>query len=442
MRGRLSAWGADMGLKLYNSMSRRIEGFEPLDPQNIRLYACGPTVYDRAHVGNARAMVVVDLLHRLLRHLYGDQRVRLVRNVTDVDDKIIERSVERGETIAALTARTLAAYHEDMAAIGCLPPTIEPRATEHIPHMIAMIERLMAQGQAYEDGAGTVLFRTAAMPNYGALSRLSREDLIAGARIDVSEVKEDPRDFVLWKPQKSEEPDDSAFDSPWGRGRPGWHIECSAMALEHLGATFDIHLGGLDLRFPHHENEIAQSCCGNGTDFMARYWVHNGFVTVEGEKMSKSLGNFFTVPDLLNKGYKGEAIRLALLETHYRAPLDLTEAKLKAAQNRLDGLYRDLAAGADFGEADLRGLNEDLQPSQVLKNPANFHALGFLQNNPEIWFKGMPQGGEERIEAMIKARALAKKEKDFARADEIRDLLGQEGIVLEDGAGGTTWRLA
>ena len=431
-----------MTLKLYNSMTRALEDFRPLDPAQVRVYSCGPTVYDRAHVGNARAMVVVDLLHRVLRYLYGENKVTLVRNVTDVDDKIIERSMENGETIAALTERTLAAFHEDLATIGCLPPTIEPRATQHIPHMIAMIERLMDQGQAYADGTGNVLFRTQAMATYGALSRLSQDDLIAGARIEVSEAKEDPRDFVLWKPRKAQEPVHSAFDSPWGLGRPGWHIECSAMALEHLGPVFDIHMGGLDLRFPHHENEIAQSCCANGTDQMAHYWVHNGFVVVEGEKMSKSLGNFFTIPDLLAKGFKGEAIRLALLETHYRAPMDLTMAKIQAAQNRLDSLYRERAGGGDkdWGAPTLDGLLDDLHTSDTLKNPANFAFLGLLQQDPEVWFKGEASDDDTRIDALLAERTAAKVAKNFTRADEIRDQLTAEGIVLEDNPTGTTWR--
>ena len=431
-----------MTLKLYNSMTRALEDFRPLDPAQVRVYSCGPTVYDRAHVGNARAMVVVDLLHRVLRYLYGENKVTLVRNVTDVDDKIIERSMENGETIAALTERTLAAFHEDLATIGCLPPTIEPRATQHIPHMIAMIERLMDQGQAYADGTGNVLFRTQAMATYGALSRLSHDDLIAGARIEVSEAKEDPRDFVLWKPRKAQEPVHSAFDSPWGLGRPGWHIECSAMALEHLGPVFDIHMGGLDLRFPHHENEIAQSCCANGTDQMAHYWVHNGFVVVEGEKMSKSLGNFFTIPDLLAKGFKGEAIRLALLETHYRAPMDLTMAKIQAAQNRLDSLYRERAGGGDkdWGAPTLDGLLDDLHTSDTLKNPANFAFLGLLQQDPEVWFKGEASDDDTRIDALLAERTAAKVAKNFTRADEIRDQLTAEGIVLEDNPTGTTWR--
>ena len=357
-----------------------------------------------------------------------------------MDDKIIQRSVESGETIADLTARTHGYYVKDMAVIGCLPPTIEPFATAHIPHMIEMIEALIAKGHAYPDGTGNVLFRTASMATYGALSRLSQDDLIAGARIEVSDAKEDPRDFVLWKPKKDSEPDHSAFDSPWGLGRPGWHIECSAMAKAHLGETFDIHMGGLDLRFPHHENEIAQSCCANGTDFMAKYWVHNGFVTVEGEKMSKSLGNFFTIPDLLAKGYKGEAIRLALLETHYRAPLDLTEAKIQAATNRLDGLYREKAAGKDWGQPDLSGLYDDLQTSETLKNLANFDALGLLQLDPEVWFKGEGGDADARIDALIEERLAARANKDFARADAIRDQLTAEGLILEDGEGTTTWR--
>ena len=425
-----------MGLKIYNSMSRALEAFAPLDPSHVRLYACGPTVYDRAHAGNARMMVVVDLLHRVLRQLYP--RVTLVRNVTDVDDKIIERSLETGETIAELTARTHKAYLEDMAFIGCLPPTLEPKATAHIPQMIEMIQTLLHKGHAYTDGRGTVLFRTASMPAYGRLSRLSRDDLIAGDH-DMP-AKEDPCDFVLWKPRKDHEPDHSAFDSPWGLGRPGWHIECSAMAKAHLGATFDIHMGGLDLRFPHHENEIAQSCCANGTDFMASYWVHNGFVTVEGKKMSKSLGNIFTIPDLRAKGYKGEAIRLALLETHYRAPLDLTEAKIQAATGRLDGLYRERAAGKDWGPPDLSGLCDDLQTAETLRNPANFAPLGLLQSDPERWFKGTGSDDDSAIDALIKERLVARANKDFARADQIRDDLAARGLILEDRAGGTTWR--
>ena len=436
-----------MRLSLYNSMSRAVEAFQPLNPDDVRIYCCGPTVYDRPHVGNVRAMVVVDLLCRVLRNLYPV--VRLVRNVTDVDDKIIERSIDMGITIDALTKQTLLAYHEDMATVGCLSPTIEPRATDHIPHMIAMIQRLIDLGKAYPDGMGNVLFRTRTMPTYGALSRLSQDGLIAGARVEISNAKEDPRDFVLWKPQKPKEPDHSAFDSPWGRGRPGWHIECSAMALEHLGPTFDIHMGGLDLRFPHHENEIAQSCCANGTDFMARYWVHNGFVVVEGQKMSKSLGNFFTVPDLVAKGYKGEAIRLALLETHYRAPLDVTETKLKAAQSRLDGLYRDKARAQAqgktmrdlWGDPDFSSLMDDLKVSEALTNPANFEILGLLQQNPDVWFKGKSGVAHDaRIETLVAERAQAKAAKDFVRADKIRNLLREGGIGLEDGLNGTTWR--
>ena len=429
-----------MTLRLYNTMNRRLEDFQPIDPKNVRVYGCGPTVYDRAHIGNARANVVFDLLHRVLRHLYGSSNVTFVRNVTDVDDKIIKRSLESGEAMGELTARVLAAFHEDMATLGCLRPTIEPRATDHITHMISMIKQLIDQGQAYEDGIGNVLFRTTAMPNYGALSRLSQEDLIAGARVEISHAKEDPRDFVLWKPKKDWEPESSAFVSPWGLGRPGWHIECSAMALEHLGPTFDIHMGGLDLRFPHHENEIAQSCCANKTEQMARYWVHNGFVTVAGEKMSKSLGNFFTIPDLQAKGYKGEAIRLALLETHYRAPLDLTETKIQAAQNRLDGLYREKEKGGISGEPDLSGLMDDLQTSTTLTNPANFGILGFLQQDCDAWFRGTDLVDSSHIQDMIAMRLAAKDAGDFTRADQIRNQLKQSGVILEDTHEGTTWR--
>lgn len=427
-------------LKLYNTMSRELETFHPLDPLNVRIYGCGPTVYDRAHVGNARANVVFDLLHRCLRYIYGANCVKFVRNITDVDDKIIARADDLGVSIGELTARTYEDYVDDMETLGCLSPTVEPRATEHIPQMIEMIQKLLAQNNAYEDGSGNVLFHTASMPGYGSLSRLSQEDLIAGARIEVSNQKRDPRDFVLWKPKKDHEPYNCAFDSPWGFGRPGWHIECSAMAKEHLGDVFDVHMGGLDLRFPHHENEIAQSCCANNTDHMARYWVHNGFVTVDGEKMSKSLGNFFTIPDLLAKGFKGESIRLALLETHYRSPLDLTESKLLAAQNRLDSLYREKAAGKDWGPPHLGRLMDDLQTSEVLRNPANFETLGLLQLDPSTWFKGAPQDDNQHIEALVAARVEAKKAKDFARADEIRDKLVDLGVLLEDSAEGTAWR--
>src|SRR5437660_6145252 len=313
-----------MTLTLYNTQTRRKEVFEPLDPTNVRLYVCGPTVYDRAHIGNGRAIVVFDVLYRLLRDIYGRDHVCYVRNITDIEDKINAAARKNGEPIAALTARTTAAFHEDMAALGALPPDIEPRATEYIPQMIAMIERLIAGGHAYA-AEGHVLFSVTSDPDYGQLSRRSRDDMIAGARVEVAPYKRDPADFVLWKPS---DPGVIGWDSPWGRGRPGWHLECSAMIERYLGETIDIHGGGLDLIFPHHENEIAQSRSAHGGAPLARYWLHNGFVEVNGEKMAKSAGNYFTVRQLLDEGHRGEAIRLALLAAHYRQPLDITREGL------------------------------------------------------------------------------------------------------------------
>src|SRR6266851_3896753 len=323
-----------MPLQLYNSLTRRKEAFQPLDPERVRLYVCGPTVYDFAHVGNARANVAFDLLYRVLRHQYGAEHVRYVRNITDVEDKIIAAARENGEPIDALTRRTTAIIHEDMAALGNLPPDSEPRATEYIPQMIA---RLIASGHAYA-AEGHVLFRVASYAKYGALSRRSRADLIAGARVEVAPYKEDPGDFVLWKPSS---PDLPGWPSPWGRGRPGWHIECSAMSEGELGETFDIHGGGLDLIFPHHENEIAQSVCAHDGHPFARYWLHNGMLTVAGAKMAKSEGNFVTVRDALAQA-PGEVIRLALLGTHYRDPLDWTPDRLHQARQTLARFYRAL----------------------------------------------------------------------------------------------------
>ncbi len=314
-----------MALFLHNSLTRRKERFEPIDPKHVRMYVCGPTVYDFAHIGNARPVVVFDVLARLLRRLYP--KVTYVRNITDVEDKIIDAALKAGEPIAAITERTTRAYHQDMAYVGALPPDIEPRATQHITHMVAMIERLIASGNAYA-ADGHVLFAVPSMADYGKLSGRSRDEMIAGARVEVAPYKKDPADFVLWKPST---PDQPGWDSPWGRGRPGWHIECSAMSEAHLGETFDIHGGGHDLIFPHHENEIAQSECAHGGKALAKYWVHNGYLVVNGEKMSKSLGNFFTVRDLAAK-WPGEAIRLLLLKTHYRAPLDFTEEGLRQAK--------------------------------------------------------------------------------------------------------------
>jgi cysteinyl-tRNA synthetase len=326
-----------MTLRLYNTLTRQKEVFEPIDPGNVRLYACGPTVYDYLHIGNGRMLIVFDVLFRLLRHLYGESRVTYVRNITDVDDKINARAAERGVDIRVLTNEMTAVFHEDARALGCLPPSVEPRATDHIGEIIAIIQKLIANGHAYA-AEGHVLFDVHSMPSYGKLSRRSLDDMIAGARVEVAPYKRGPMDFVLWKPSAPNEP---GWDSPWGRGRPGWHIECSAMSWKHLGEVFDIHGGGIDLVFPHHENEIAQSCSAFGHDVMANFWVHNGHLQVEGQKMAKSLGNFVTIHELLNeekfggRSWLGEVLRLALLGTHYRQPLDFTVKALQDARNEL-----------------------------------------------------------------------------------------------------------
>src|SRR5438067_4448547 len=336
-----------MPLQLYNSLTHRKEEFRPIDPQKVRMYVCGPTVYDTAHIGNARAFVVFDQLYRVLRHSYGAGHVKYVRNITDIDDRIIDAARANGEPIEALTERTTALYHADMAALGALSPDVEPRCTGHLPQMIAMIEKLIAGGHAYP-ADGHVLFRVSSWPGYGRLSRRSRDELIAGARVEVAPYKEDPGDFVLWKPST---PDQPGWESPWGRGRPGWHIECSAMSENTLGETFDLHGGGLDLIFPHHENEIAQSVCahnGRGPEDFARYWLHNGMLTVGGSKMAKSEGNFVTVRQALSEA-PGEVVRLALLMTHYRDPLDWTEDRLREARQTLDRWYRALALPSSGG---------------------------------------------------------------------------------------------
>ena len=445
---------------LHNSMTRRKERFVPLDPQHVRMYVCGPTVYDLAHVGNARPIVVYDVVARLLRRLYP--RVTYARNITDVDDKINARAKETGQPIGAITARTTADFHADIAALGALPPDVEPRATAHIPEMIAIAERLIASGHAYE-AEGHVLFAVSTDPGYGKLSGHSYDELLAGARIDVAPYKRDPGDFVLWKPSP---PDLPGWDSPWGRGRPGWHIECSAMSWRHLGESFDIHGGGTDLIFPHHENEIAQSTCAFPGSQFARYWMHNGMLQINGAKMSKSLGNFFTIRDVLAKA-PGEAIRLLLLRTHYRAELDFSDAALIEAKRQLDRFYRalerfpDVPDGGDLPAAVRDALCDDLNSPLAL---SAMHALadaamggdfdaarglrdagavmGLLTSTPEAWFRGGATDDAAEIEAAIAERLAARKSRDFARADAIRADLTARGIVLEDGAGGTTWRRA
>jgi len=467
-------------LYLYNTLAREKQRFEPAQPGRVRMYVCGPTVYDRAHIGNARPVIVFDVLYRLLRRLYGEGNVTYVRNITDVDDKINAQAKASGEPIEELTRRTTEAFHRDMAALGALPPDHEPRATQHIKEMIAMAEALIARGHAYV-AEGHVLFDVASMPDYGRLSRRSQEELIAGARVEVAPYKKNPADFVLWKPST---PDLPGWDSPWGRGRPGWHLECSVMSEKYLGVPLDIHGGGQDLIFPHHENERAQTLCAHeGLDCFARFWVHNGFVIVEGRKMSKSLGNFLTVEDVLEAaGGRGEAVRLMMLSTHYRKPLDWTQAGLVEARNRLDYLYKALwrlqdigiepPKGGDVPPQVLQALCDDLNTPQALADlkdlAGKIHTaldagdserakefapglvaagelLGLLQGDPDAWFKGTEGDGLDaaEIEALIEKRREARKARDFATADRIRDELAAAGVQLEDKPDGTTeWRRA
>ncbi|MDP6831601.1 MAG: cysteine--tRNA ligase [Alphaproteobacteria bacterium] len=444
-------------LQIHNTASRAKEIFAPMRDDEVRLYVCGPTVYDLAHVGNARPVVVFDTFVRLLRRVYGT--VVYVRNITDIEDKIIDRAHELGITIAELTADTTDAFHADMAALGALPPDHEPRATEYVDGMIAMTEALVAKGHAYE-ADGHVLFDTTSMADYGVFSRRSQDELIAGARVEVAPYKRNATDFVLWKPSDEQQP---GWDSPWGKGRPGWHLECSVMSEAILGETFDIHGGGIDLVFPHHQNEIAQSTCAHDGAAFANYWMHNGHVTVGGEKMSKSLGNFLTVHELLDE-QPGEAIRLTLLSAHYRQPLDFTIAAVAESRRILDKWYRAAgdAAAAEMPEAVMEALCDDLNTPRAIAEmhrlsdlasagdgaaaaamKAVGQVLGLLQATPEAWFQG--QGGDdalsaEAIEDLIEQRRQARADKDFATSDRIRDDLAAQGIILEDGAGGTTWR--
>jgi cysteinyl-tRNA synthetase len=453
-------------LRLHNTIARAKQDFEPVDPNHVRMYVCGPTVYGDIHIGNARPLVVFDVLWRVLRRHFS--KVTYVRNITDVDDKINARARESGGDIAELTQRTTVRFHADAAAMGVLEPDVEPRATQHIPEMIALIERLIEAGHAYA-ADGHVLFDVPSMPDYGGLSRHSRDALIAGARVDVAPYKRDPCDFVLWKPSDDDLP---GWPSPWGRGRPGWHIECSAMSQKHLGVDFDIHGGGQDLIFPHHENEIAQSRCGNPGSHFARYWVHNGYVMSEGEKMSKSLGNFYTVRDLLDE-FPGEALRLALLQTHYRAPLDFTKDGLRRAKAILDRFYGALRGvekveGGEPPAEFIAALDDDLNTPLALSalheaisvlNAAPDGAeksaackvviaagqlLGLLQQDPEDWFRWRGAGDDvfddAAVERMIVDRAAARRARNFSESDRIRDALAQAGIILEDKPEGTLWR--
>ena len=469
-------------IHLHNSRTRRKEPFEPIDPADVRMYVCGPTVYDRAHIGNARPVVVFDVLYRLLRHEYGADHVTYVRNFTDVDDRIIARAQEtlrEGETLEAATRRitdeTIGWYHEDMGALGALPPSHEPRCTEYIPQMVEMTAELIRKGHAYE-AEGHVLFAVDSYDRYGTLSGRSVDDMIAGSRVEVAPYKRNPMDFVLWKPSTPEQP---GWDSPWGRGRPGWHIECSAMAGALLGEIFDIHGGGIDLQFPHHENELAQSCCAHGTDRMAQVWMHNGFLQVEGEKMAKSVGNFFTVKDLRDRGIPGEVIRFVLLSTHYRAPLDWTEKKVAEARKNLL-TWRDTISAIAPSSYDPGELITDPQFINALKDDLNtpkaiarlhelsrsaksdmgsaeqlFASLVFIGLSPSevssgageaLISKHMLYSDEPKIahwiERLLAERQAARKSKDFARADAIRAQLDAAGVVVMDRPNAPTdWEL-
>jgi len=453
-----------MSLKLYNSLSRKKEDFVPLDPAHVKMYACGPTVYNYAHIGNARMAVVFDVWARLLRHHYP--KVTYASNITDVEDKIITAAKEQGCEIHEVTEKYAKIYNDDMATLGVELPDVQPKATEHIQEMIDQISQLIERGHAYE-AEGHVLFNVPSDPTYGALSGRTRDEQVAGARVEVAPYKRDPADFVLWKPSNQEQP---GWDSPFGYGRPGWHIECSAMAEKHLGLPFDIHGGGADLKFPHHENEIAQSCCAHGTaqdvTSFSKYWVHNGFVTVEGEKMSKSLGNFLLVHDLI-KDHKGEVLRLALLSAHYRQPLDWSDQCLHQMQVLLDKVYLKLQELKDIevGDANLpvpvlNALNDDLNTPLVIaeinkilkeKHGAELKnalmtigdLMGLFQEDPDEWFgddaDGVSDEDVTKIEALLAERIEAKDNKDFARADAIRGELLNMGIEIKDTREGTDW---
>jgi cysteinyl-tRNA synthetase len=433
-------------IRLYDTLTREKRPFVPANRQRITMYVCGPTVYGRAHIGNARPAVVFDTLARLIRHEFGEKSLVYARNVTDVDDKIIAAAEKEGVDPSVITERYERHYLEDMGALGVIPPDIAPHATQEIPAMIAMVQRLIEHGNAYE-AQGHVLFSVPSDPDYGVLSKRDRDAMVAGARVEVAPYKRDPADFVLWKPSGEGV---VGWDSPWGRGRPGWHLECSAMIERHLGETIDLHGGGLDLIFPHHENEIAQSRCVHAGLPLARFWVHNGFVDMGSEKMSKSLGNIVTPAELLEQGHRGETLRLALLSAHYRQPLSWTDDVVGQAKTNLDRLYR-LAADAEAGEVDsgvADALSDDLNTPlaltrlMALDDPAAVKAsaalLGLLQSSADDWFQA--GGDAAAIETRIAERAEAKKQRDFDTADRIRDELKAEGIVLEDTAGGTTWR--
>jgi cysteinyl-tRNA synthetase len=463
-----------MDLRLYDTLTKEKRLFKPLDPTNVRMYVCGPTVYDFAHIGNARPVIVFDVLFRLLRHIYGADHVTYVRNITDVDDKINDRAARDfpglplNEAIRKVTEVTEKQFHDDAAALGSLPPTFEPRATDFVlprsdgkADMVTLIRQLIARGNAYQ-AAGEVLFDTASMPDYGALSGRKLDEQLAGARVAVDAHKKNPADFILWKQSSENEP---GWESPWGRGRPGWHIECSAMSAAYLGDVFDIHGGGLDLIFPHHENELAQSRCAHGTSVMANYWLHNGFLEVEGEKMSKSIGNFITIRELL-ADWPGEILRLNMLKSHYRSPIDWTLRGLEESAKTLDDWYWIAAdsKGETPSDAVIEALSDDLNTPQMiaalhsLRNSAasgnerdrsafaaSLRLLGFLSESAAEWKSRKQQASgidAKQIEGLISDRTAARARKDFGESDRIRDELAVMGVVIKDSKDGTTWEIA
>lgn len=454
---------------LHNTLTKRKEKFMPIDADNVRMYVCGPTVYDRAHLGNAKSAVVFDVLNRVLRQVYGDKHVTYVSNITDIDDKILNKHRQTGKPISEITSETYQWYIDDMHALNVKDPDYRPRATEFVGEMIELVELLLKNGHAYEAG-GHVLFSVDSMPKYGFLSGRSMKEMLAGARIDVADYKKNPADFILWKPSEADQP---GWDSPWGYGRPGWHLECSAMSSKYLGNSFDIHGGGSDLIFPHHENECAQSLCAHPDDSFARYWVHAGMLMVDGVKMSKSLGNFYTVNELITR-YPAEALRLLFISTHYHQPFNFTFDGLKQAGQILDKFYNALLRVKDVpvvtcepDERVMAALVDDIntplaiswlheianslnkaettEDKQKYKSLllASADILGLLYQDAEIWFKGLDSEGgidEEEINRLIEERLSAKKAKDWAKADAIRNQLKQSGIILEDTPQGTTWK--
>lgn len=451
---------------LHNTLKQRKDKFIPIDADNVRMYVCGPTVYDKAHLGNAKTPVVYDVLYRLLCYVYGKEHVTYVSNITDVDDKILNKHKETGKSIREITEQTYNWYIDDMAKLNVLSPNYRPRATEYIPEMIKLVELLLKNGHAYIADK-QVLFDVDSMPNYGFLSGRSMKEMVAGARVEIADYKKNPADFILWKPSDADQP---GWDSPWGYGRPGWHLECSAMSSKLLGNDFDIHGGGSDLIFPHHENECAQSCCAYPGTHFAHYWVHTGMLMINGVKMSKSLGNFYTVDEILAK-YPAEALRLLFLTTHYHQPFNFTFEGLGQAKNILDKFYNALLKNADIpaektepSEKLIAALCDDLNTPLALSYLhetlgnlnkaetkeerikyksellANAYMLGLLYNDAESWFKGTTDAEDTEIEALIAKRAEAKKNKDWATADAIRNELKERGIVLEDSPTGTTWK--